>query len=305
MKTLALDYNMTLNFSQSASYHHFILRCIPLSRGGQTVLSSSLIVSPYVKLSAYTDYFGNLYYHGFIKENHDSFSFSANAVVQVRGVQGTRDRYLSLYKYKTPLTDVSDEMKNFLYDVFDYTVLKNEVRTRSLSKSHIISFASILCQSIYSYIEYRPNSTTVRTTSSQAFAQKKGVCQDYAHIFCALCREAGVASRYICGTSIGEGSTHAWAEFFVPDSLEGRWFALDPTRNKKCNSDYIILAAGRDYNDCQVDRGVLCCNGSQSQSIFVKTSIVDTQQQGNPVILRVNDNQSKKKVLDVDKIINQ
>ncbi|MBQ3671009.1 MAG: transglutaminase family protein, partial [Treponema sp.] len=110
---------------------------------------------------------------------------------------------------------------------------------------------------------------------------RKGVCQDYAHLFIALCREAGIVARYVCGMSKGEGATHAWAEFFVPDgefraangqNASGTWYGIDPTRNKFTDDDYVILAVGRDFSDCQVDRGVFCGSVEQRQTVFVKTA---------------------------------
>ena len=280
MKTLAVDYKMELAFTGSVTDHSFILRCIPTARGCQTVMSRSLRIVPDVPLFTYRDTFGNFVYRGHCYAPHESFAFYVEAKVIVHSDAGTREPCPPFYKYPTPLTACNDEMRSFLHEAVRETSFADEVLARKFEKKHIRDFAEFLCALVYSRIEYTSGSTTVKTTAAEAFSAGKGVCQDYAHLFVSLAREAGIAARYVCGMSLGEGATHAWAEFFVPDddnaggdgcSLQGTWYGCDPTRNKVVNDDYVILAAGRDFTDCQVDRGVFCGSVSQTQTVFVKT----------------------------------
>lgn len=281
MKVLDIDYTMSLEFSNPVINHYFILRCVPVSRGSQTVTARLLTIDPSVTLKTNRDIFGNISYRGYIKDAHNKFSFKATATVQVNNQQGSREPCISLYKYPTPLTSVSEQLSNFLIKTFSETEFEQALKNKKIQKNQILSFSEKLCSDLHEWMEYKPGTTNVRTTAAQAFEQKQGVCQDFAHIFCSLCRHAGIAARYICGTSKGEGSTHAWAEVFVPDEdispfcnfeTPGRWYGFDPTRNKRCNNEYVILAAGRDYNDCQVDRGIFRGNADQTQTVFVKTT---------------------------------
>ena len=48
-------------------------------------------------------------------------------------------------------------------------------------------------------VEYRKGETHVHTTGAEALEQGSGVCQDHAHIFCAVCRVLGVPARYVSG----------------------------------------------------------------------------------------------------------
>ncbi len=111
---------------------------------------------------------------------------------------------------------------------------------------------------VYRHMTYVSGSTTVSTTAAQAFAQGKGVCQDYAHIMLALCRLCGVPARYVSGHLIGEGGTHAWLEAIERDPLTGRTVAtgFDPTHDRRVNLDYVFIAAGRDYADVAPTSGV-------------------------------------------------
>lgn len=280
MTILEIDYTTSLNFSSPVTDHYFLLRCIPASRDGQTVISRNLVITPETSLVTSKDIFGNIAFQGRIDFPHTEFSFHSTASVIIDRKQGCREVCYPFYKYNTPLTHVSEKMKDFLFSVFEGNILEDSVRSKSVSNRDIPLVAEVLMNAVHNCIEYVPCSTTVRTTAEEAFSLGKGVCQDYSHIFCALCREAGIPSRYVAGTSKGEGSTHAWSEFFVPDdkyiqnngtAMQGHWFGVDCTRNKVVNDTYVSLASGRDYLDCKVDGGIFRGMADQTMTVFVKT----------------------------------
>jgi len=104
---------------------------------------------------------------------------------------------------------------------------------------------------VASHMRYVAGATSVETTAAEAYAQRAGVCQDYAHVMIALARETGLAARYVSGHLIGEGGTHAWVEVLVPspDTSRALVWAFDPTHRRRTNLDYIFVAAGRDFAD--------------------------------------------------------
>ncbi|MGD9613703.1 MAG: transglutaminase family protein [Kiritimatiellia bacterium] len=63
-----------------------------------------------------------------------------------------------------------------------------------------------------------------------ALTQKKGDCTEYATLFVALCRRAGIPARALGGYVAGQNAIldpaayHNWAEYF----LDGRWHMADP-----------------------------------------------------------------------------
>ena len=113
---------------------------------------------------------------------------------------------------------------------------------------------------------YEAGSTFFSTTAEEAFAQGCGVCQDYAHILLALCRNENMTARYVAGTIPGEGQTHAWIEVWN----QGRWKGFDPTNNRITDEDYICMAYGRDAADCSLSQGIFVGGGNQEQHIYVK-----------------------------------
>jgi len=105
---------------------------------------------------------------------------------------------------------------------------------------------------VYAEMTYAHGATGVRTSAAEAFAQRKGVCQDYAHVMLALCRLCGLPARYVSGHLLGEGGTHAWVEVLLPDlDRPGRYLArpFDPTHGTEPGLNYITVAIGRDYGD--------------------------------------------------------
>jgi transglutaminase-like putative cysteine protease len=95
-----------------------------------------------------------------------------------------------------------------------------------------------------------------------ALQARRGVCQDFAHIFLALARRLGVPARYVSGylyhdadrvDRSGDGATHAWAEVLLPGL---GWTGFDPTNNLIAGERHIRVAIGRDYGDVPPTRGV-------------------------------------------------
>ena len=126
-----------------------------------------------------------------------------------------------------------------------------------------------LMERIHGDLAYETDSTEISTPAVEALAQRKGVCQDFAHIFIACWRAMGLPARYVSGyllthpppgkpRLIGSDASHAWASVYVPDMPPGqRWCDFDPTNNRAPGEDYVTLAHGRDYADVSPLRGVI------------------------------------------------
>ncbi len=122
--------------------------------------------------------------------------------------------------------------------------------------------AFALCRRVFREMRYAPGATTIHTRAAETWADKKGVCQDYAHVLITLCRAAGLAARYVSGFLPGEGAMHAWVEVFLP--LSASWSALDPTHDRWANERYIAVAHGRDYADISPSSGTFLGAGAGS-----------------------------------------
>jgi transglutaminase-like putative cysteine protease len=109
------------------------------------------------------------------------------------------------------------------------------------------------------------------------FAQRAGVCQDFAHLQIACLRSLGLAARYVSGyleTSpppgeprlVGVDASHAWVSVYVP---EHGWLDVDPTNDRVPADRHVTLAWGRDYSDVSPIRGVILGGGEQRTQIAV------------------------------------
>jgi transglutaminase-like putative cysteine protease len=127
---------------------------------------------------------------------------------------------------------------------------------------------------------YDATSTVVSTPLSQAFEQRSGVCQDFAHIMIAGLRGLGLPAAYVSGyirtiplggapVLEGADAMHAWVSLWCGSA---GWIGLDPTNAVLIGNDHIVLAEGRDYADISPVAGII--SGSSEQDIDVKVDVV-------------------------------
>ncbi|MDF1486541.1 transglutaminase family protein [Ramlibacter sp. H39-3-26] len=141
-----------------------------------------------------------------------------------------------------------------------------------------------LMERIHAEFTYESESTQVSTPAREALAQRKGVCQDFAHIMIACLRALGLPARYVSGylltnpppgqpRLVGSDASHAWVSVYVPaeDGSGGMWCDLDPTNNRAPGEDYVSLAMGRDYSDVSPMRGVI--HGGRRHTLQVAVTV--------------------------------
>lgn len=82
----------------------------------------------------------------------------------------------------------------------------------------------------------------------ETLERKKGSCRDMAMLFIAVCRQLGLAARFVSGylyvppdseDNRAEGSMHAWAEIYLPGA---GWKGFDPTNGVLANHLYLPTA---------------------------------------------------------------
>lgn len=115
--------------------------------------------------------------------------------------------------------------------------------------------------------------TTVDHDAAEALALGRGVCQDHAHLFLAVCRAAGVPARYVSGYfHTGESSvaSHAWADAWL--GPERGWYSVDITHGTVAGPQHCRLAVGRDYLDAGPVRGVRRGGGEEAMHVAVNVS---------------------------------
>ena len=142
----------------------------------------------------------------------------------------------------------------------------------------LLQGAEALMHKIHRDFRYAPGTTNIRTSALEAFAARRGVCQDFAHIMLACLRSRGLAARYVSGylrtapppgsdaSYLGADASHAWVSVFCPPF---GWIDLDPTNNVRTGTGHIVIAWGRDFGDVSPLRGVIVGGGRHRLSVRV------------------------------------
>lgn len=260
---LSFTYETSLRLSAPVTDHSFVLRCLPRNTAGQKVLSAELVTSPRIPMTEQVDGFGNRLMVGFCPQAHEVFDFFASGLVMVDSEDVAPREAHPMFLLPSEYASASDEMKAFAKDVLAKAGFEGE----AASCADVTARVQTLCEAVYNLFEYQPGATDTATTAAEAFAQRRGVCQDYAHVLIALCRACGIHAQYANGLMEGEGATHAWVQYH-----DGQcWRGVDPTHNRFTDDSYLLFSTGRDFLDCPIERGVF--RGSAEQTQLVSASV--------------------------------
>jgi transglutaminase-like putative cysteine protease len=153
-----------------------------------------------------------------------------------------------------------------------------------------------LMERIHRDFVYEALSTEISTPALEVLADRRGVCQDFAHVLLACLRSLGLAARYVSGYMLtepppgqprltGADASHAWVAVYLPELggnrglPHGGWLDLDPTNNRAGlgtpGHDYVRLAVGRDFADVSPLRGVLQGGANHTLQVRVTVAPVD------------------------------
>ena len=271
---------MRLRISPSTTYRYEpaatgviqILRLTPGSHDGQYVAQWQIGVSTDARLDMHEDAFGNVthvFTHGPIEE----LTISAEGVIETHDtggvLRGTHERFPEgLFLRSTPLTAVNP------------TMAASARELRSESEDDVLGFLHALMTQVSEHMTFDEDPTTSGTSAVEAFGLKRGVCQDYAHIFIACARSGGVPARFVSGHflrsdgTVNQAAGHAWAEAFVPNL---GWVGFDAA-NCICTTDaHVRVAVGLDYLGAAPVRGTRYGGGAETLTVAVKV-----EQAGRP-----------------------
>jgi transglutaminase-like putative cysteine protease len=250
-----------------------MLRLTPRNHDGQYVINWHIDVSADCRLDQHEDAFGNLC-HAFTAEGPFSeLTVSVEGEVETRNtngvVTGAIERFPpSLFLRETPLTAA------------DNAIASLAAAARAEAGDDTLKLLHTMLARLHDDITFDPDPTHAATTASEAFALKRGVCQDLTHVFIAAARSIGIPARYISGHFhrddgvIDQDAGHAWAEAFVPDL---GWVAFDATNGICATDAHVRIAVGLDYLGAAPVRGTRY--GGSGETLSVNVQVDQTQQQ--------------------------
>jgi len=256
-------------------------RLCPVSDPLQRCASYTLRLDPEVPVHTHHDFYLNRVDHFELHVPHDRLEVEANSLIQTRpDTRGPCPSGLTL----EALNDPSVTENYFDYIVESKFVSQNVVIWKEAldligkDVSDMWAATLMLGQHVHGIFEYDPDWTHVHTNAAEALKDRRGVCQDYAHVLIALCRSLGIPARYVSGyfyngkTGDENEASHAWMEVFLPGY---GWKAWDPTHNREADSRYIKLAIGRDYDDAKPVSGRFRGKGKQDMDVIVQIRLAE------------------------------
>jgi transglutaminase-like putative cysteine protease len=261
---LRIAHATTYRYEPPATGVIQVLRMTPGSHDGQYVAEWRIDVSNDARMDMHEDAFGNVTHvmtHGSIAD----LTITVSGLIETHDtggvLRGTNERFPpGLFLRTTQLTTVNPAMAGFARAL------------RAESENDVLGFLHTLMTQISDHMTFDEDPTTSGTSAVEAFGLKRGVCQDYAHIFIACARSGGVPARFVSGHFLrSDGMTrqpagHAWAEAFVPDL---GWIGFDAA-NCICTTDaHARIAVGLDYLGAAPIRGTRYGGGTETLSVAV------------------------------------
>jgi transglutaminase-like putative cysteine protease len=139
----------------------------------------------------------------------------------------------------------------------------------------LLAAVTELTERIYKEFTFDSRATTVGTPVLEVLRNRRGVCQDFAHLEIGCLRSLGLAARYVSGyvltrpppgqkRLIGSDASHAWVSVFFPGT---GWVDFDPTNNVLPSTEHVTLGWARDYDDVSPVKGVII--GGHRHSMYV------------------------------------
>jgi transglutaminase-like putative cysteine protease len=272
---IAISHDTTYRYATPARSVIQTLRLTPRNHEGQYVVAWRITVSADCRLDPQQDAFGNI-----------THSFTADGpldelVVRVEGqvenenthgvVQGAIERFPpALFLRETALTQPDEAI----------AVLAEQ--SRAHAGPDTLSVMHALMKLVHADMTFDSDPTRVTTTACEAFRLKRGVCQDFTHIFIAATRHLGIPARYVSGYFcradgvIEQDAGHAWAEALVPDL---GWVAFDPTNGISATDQHLRVAVGLDYLSAAPVRGAQTGGSGEALSVRVLVDQAMSQMQ--------------------------
>lgn len=268
---IRIRHRTTYRYDQPAKSTIQHLRLTPRNYDGQHVSNWRIDVDRDCRLHPAEDAYGNVLHRLTAEEAHESISTLVEGEVTTFDTAGVAsggvERFPTLfYLRESPLT-AADK------DIRDSVCSGPGMRHTLLDRLHG------WMESLHECMTFDTDATHAATTAPAAFAMRKGVCQDFAHIFIAGARLLGAPARYVSGYYLRSDTTnqlagHAWAEAFVEDL---GWVGFDPAHRQCPDERYVRLAIAPDYTGAAPIRGARLGGGREGLDVEISVSAAESR----------------------------
>jgi transglutaminase-like putative cysteine protease len=238
------------------------LRLTPRNHDGQFVADWRIDVSEDCRLDVHEDAFGTITHTFSADGPFGELRVHVEGEVDVQDtagiVRGAVERFPpSLFLRATSLTTADEAIVDF---------------ARTARTGDTLATLHALLANVHGGMTFDTDPTNSGTTAAEAFALKRGVCQDLTHVFIAAARHLDIAARYVGGYFrrsdgvVDQEAGHAWAEAHVPGV---GWVAFDPANGICATESHVRVAVGLDYLGAAPVRGTRYGGGTESMAVTV------------------------------------
>lgn len=270
------------DYEERVSVSHHVARLTPRRSERQTPLAHAWTFDPApAMLREHEDVFGNPVTFFALQGPHRRLSVTSTAAVDVATPPPLPAR--------SPAWEtVRDAVDDLPVDVFDFVVDSPLVAAGPAYAAYaaasftpgraVVEGLVDLTHRLHEDVAFAPGATTIATPVAEVFRQRRGVCQDFAHLMIGCLRAIGLAACYVSGyiltapppgrpRLVGADASHAWVSVYCGE--RAGWVDIDPTNNCIVDDAHVTLAWGRDFGDVTPMRGVILGGGTQTLAVRV------------------------------------
>lgn len=263
-----------------------MLQLQPRSEGTQECLDFQLELRPdAADLSRRTDYFGNTRHFFSVRETHTDMSIVSRAVVRRGDLQlplpGVAPGLEEARRLNSEAIASGEawQLEQFLCPSPLAPALPGtaELAAGLDPTLPVPEWLDALGHVFAETFTFDPRATDISTPLSHVLLHRRGVCQDFTHLFLSCVRQHRLPAAYVSGYLLttpppgqprlrGADAMHAWASVYVPGA---GWVDYDPTNCCFAGTGHIVVGRGRDYTDVSPTRGVFTGSYAPAMSIAV------------------------------------
>ncbi len=284
MNRYKITHHTIYQYDNAVSLCHSEARLLPRDVPWQILHSSRLSIHPRPALKTERlDFFGNRVAYFTVQDIHQALDVTAESLIEV-GPRPLTEAIPSPPWETVRLEALSGEESEAACQYWlDSPFVRAGPRLLEYAQPSfppgrpLLEAARDLTHRIFEEFTYDPHFTTLATPLDEVIEERRGVCQDFAHLGIGCLRALGLAARYISGyletlpppgqpRLVGADASHAWLAVYLPGQ---GWAEFDPTNDCMPGEKHIVLAWGRDYGDVAPLKGVTSGGGSHTLEVGV------------------------------------
>jgi transglutaminase-like putative cysteine protease len=257
----------------------------PRQEAAQQCETFELRIDPHpMDLAMRLDYFGNRQHVFTLREPHRELTITSRSLVRreepvlpmagltpalgempdlVDEAVAENDFALEQFRHASPLVPLLPEAGRLAEELADGL---------DPERTAVMDWLEVVGSRFRDAFTFDPKATKISTPLKEVIRERRGVCQDFAHLLISCLRQRGLAAAYVSGylltrppagrpRLVGADASHAWVSAFIPGT---GWVDYDPTNACFVGAGHIVVARGRDFFDVSPVKGLFSGGGAHN-----------------------------------------